>query len=49
MSLRLEQIENQFGESRAGNRKWMKNQRNRKIRRVKTETIPNIKYCGWEY
>ena len=30
-------------------RKWYKNQRDRKIRRVDCEEIPNIKYAGWEY
>jgi len=37
-----------FGKSYS--RKWMKNQRNRKIRRVKENEIPNTKqYSGWEY
>ena len=49
MSLCLEKIENIGKHPKAGNHKWRKNQRNRKIRRVNKEEIPNIKYCGWEY
>ena len=49
MSLRLEQIENHLGKVKAGTRKWMKNQKARKVRRVKQTEVPNIKYSGWEY
>lgn len=49
MSLTLEQIENHMGKARAGTRKRMKNQRNRKIRRSNPLEKPNIKYHGWEY
>ena len=31
-----------------GYRKWLKNQRNRKIRRVPKNEIPNIKYKFWD-
>lgn len=47
MALKLEQIEHRDGRSHS--RKKYKNQRNRKIRRVKKDEIPNIKYFGWEY
>lgn len=52
MSLSMEQIEHL--ERRLGgksySRKWMKNQRNRKIRRYKKDEIPfTNKYKGWEY
>jgi hypothetical protein len=54
MSLRLWQIEHEFTQTfgingKAGFRKWLKNQRNRKIRQIKQTEIPNIKYGGWEY
>ena len=51
MSLYLEQIEHlerRFG-GKSKSRKWHKNQRNRKIRRVKQEEVPHIKYKYWEY
>ncbi len=48
MSLRLEQIEH-FGPANAGTRKRMKRERNKKIRLVPQDQIPNIKYNGWEY
>ena len=51
MSLYLEQIEHlerALGR-KSKSRKWHKNQRNRKIRRVKQEEVPHIKYNGWEY
>jgi hypothetical protein len=34
---------------KAGFRKWLKHERNRKIRRVRQTEIPHIKYAGWEY
>lgn len=51
MSLCLEQIEHleRFLGRKSKSRKWLKNQRNRKIRRVEKTTIPNIKYKFWEY
>jgi hypothetical protein len=49
MSLRLEQIEHAFKGESSGARKWMKNQRNRKIRRSNKLEKPNIKYNGWEF
>jgi hypothetical protein len=51
MATTLEQIENHMGPAKAGTRKWMKNQRNRKIRREskKLDKPVNIKYRGWEY
>lgn len=49
MGTKIEQIENYFAKAKAGIRKWMKNQRNRKIRRVPKDETPNIKYNGWEY
>jgi hypothetical protein len=36
-------------QAKAGTGKWRKNQRNRKIRRIPQDQIPNIKYNGWEY
>ena len=51
MSLYLEQIEHlerALGR-KSKSRKWHKNQRNRKIRRVKKDEVPYIKYNGWEY
>jgi hypothetical protein len=54
MSLRYPQIEHHFSQKfglkpKAGFRKWLKNQRNRKIRRTAHTETPNIKYGGWEY
>jgi len=51
MSLCLEQIEHleRWLGRKPHSRKWMKNQRNRKIRRVPKDQVPNIKYHGWEY
>lgn len=49
MSLCLEKIERQFDGKKHRSRKWLKNQRNRKIRRTKKTEIPNIKHVGWEY
>lgn len=49
MSLYLEKIERHLDGKRSHSRKWAKNQRNRKIRRVKETEIPNIKHKGWEY
>jgi len=51
MSLCIEQIDGpKPGSSKdSKRRKWLKNQRNRKIRRVKQDEVPNIKYAGWEY
>ena len=49
MALKNEKIERHLDGKRHHSRKWEKNQRNRKIRRVKKTEIPNIKYNGWEY
>ena len=51
MSLNLEKIEHleRWLGRKSHSRKWMKNQRNRKIRRVPKNQIPNIKNKGWEY
>lgn len=54
MSLRYPQIEYYFSQKfglkhKAGFRKWLKNQRNRKIRHVAQTEKPDIKYGGWEY
>jgi hypothetical protein len=54
MSLRNQQIEHWFTKEfkikpKAGFRKWLKKQRNRKIRQTSNTKIPNIKYDGWEY
>jgi hypothetical protein len=54
MGLRNYQIETNFTQKnglkpKTGFRKWLRNQRNRKIRRVKETEKPNIKYSGWEY
>jgi hypothetical protein len=51
MSLSLEKIEHleRWLGKKSHSRKWLKNQRNRKIRRVNQTEIPNIKYKGWEY
>ena len=48
MSLKIEQIEH-LGGRKSHSRKEYKRQRNRKIRRVKQEEVPHIKYNGWEY
>ena len=47
MSLKIEQICRK-GQSKPKSRKWMKNQRNRKIRRTAKDEIPAIKYRGWD-
>jgi len=51
MSLLIEQIEHfeRYLGRKSHSRKWMKNQRNRKIRRFNKSEVPNIKYKGWEY
>ena len=51
MSLCIEQIDggNAKSSKESKRRGWYKNQRNRKIRRVKQDEVPNIKYAGWEY
>ena len=51
MALSQEQIErlDLYLGSKSHSRKWMKNQMNRKIRRVKQTEIPNIPYKGTEY
>lgn len=51
MSLSLEKIEHfeRFLGRKSHSRKWLKNQRNRKIRRVKNTDKPNIKNKGHEY
>lgn len=49
MSFKNEQIEHLHGR-KSHSRKWMKHQRNRKIRRVnKSEILDTKKYNGWEY
>jgi len=52
MGLLMEQIEHlerQLG-GKSHSRRWMKNQRNRKIRRTKKTEVPETKkYNGWEY
>lgn len=46
---KIEHLEHYLGR-KSHSRKWMKNQRNRKIRRVKKTEVPNTKeYKGWEY
>ncbi len=50
MSLRLIKIENHLGKAKAGARKWLKNQRNRKFRRTKlSKPISQNKYTDYEY
>lgn len=50
MSLRLIKIENHLGKAKAGQRKWLKNQRNRKFRRTSIEKeILQNKYTDYEY
>ena len=49
MSLHLYQISRyRCFKVKRGYRKWLKNQRNRKIRRVPKNEIPNIKYKFWD-
>lgn len=49
MALTVEQIEH-FQGRKSHSRKWMKHQRNRKIRRTKKTEIPDTKkYYGTEY
>jgi hypothetical protein len=54
MAFQSYQIDHKLGQKfmpakpKAGFRKWLKNQRNRKIRRVSEHETPNIKYAGWE-
>lgn len=48
------QIDHKFAQQyglkpKAGYRKWLRTQRNRKIRRVAQDEKPNIGYAGWEY
>jgi hypothetical protein len=46
---KIEHLEHYWG-GKSYSRKWMKNQRNRRIRRTKKTEIPNTKeYKGWEY
>lgn len=52
MSLSLEQIEHLerwLGAKKSKSRKWLKNQRNRKIRRADKTEVPHVKYKGWEW
>lgn len=54
MSLRNCQIEHWFNQKypvkpKAGFRKWLKKQRNRKIRQTPKTEIPTVMYNGWEY
>jgi len=54
MGLKNYQIEHKFSQKhslkpKAGFRKWLRNQRNRKIRKIDKTDVPNIKYGGWEY
>ena len=47
--IKIEHIEHYLG-GKSHSRKWYKNQRNRKIRRVKKTMIPNTKeYKDYEY
>jgi hypothetical protein len=48
MSLKVTKIEH-LGGRRSKSRKWLKNQRNRKIRYSDKTEKPNIGYDGWEY
>jgi len=47
---KIEHLERMFG-GKSHSRKWMKNQRNRKIRRVNKLEKPKVSkmYHGWEY
>lgn len=47
MSLSLAQIERTYGGVRKHGNKWLKNQRNRKIRRANKLEKPNLKYRGY--
>ncbi len=48
-TIQIEHLERYLGR-KSKSRKWMKNQRNRKIRRVKKTELPDTKkYCGTEY
>ena len=54
MGLQYYQIDKSFSKKnkikvKAGFRKWLRNQRNRKIRHISETEKPNIKYGGWEY
>ena len=54
MGLRLIKIEHFLGDkymkANAGARKWLKDQRNRKIRRAKIEEVPPVKeYRNYEF
>ncbi|WP_345214171.1 hypothetical protein [Mucilaginibacter gynuensis] len=52
MALRIIQIENLHNISakpKAGDRKWLKKQRNRYIRRTSVLEEPFTKFKGWEY
>ena len=52
MSLRLTQIEKPAfikKKPKAGSRKWLRNQRDRYIRRTAIADEPFTKYKGWEY
>lgn len=52
MSLCLEKIEHmerKYPGAKSHSRRWLKNQRNRKIRRVPKTQVPHIKNKGWEY
>jgi len=44
----IEHLEHYLG-GKSHSRRWMKNQMNRKIRRVKKTEIPKVGYKGWEY
>ena len=54
MGCNISQIEHKFSQKnglkpKAGFRKWLKSQRNRKMRRVEQSEKPSVKYDGWEY
>jgi hypothetical protein len=54
MSYSNEQIDKKFTKTfnikpKAVFRKWLKKERNRKIRRFKKIEVLHIKYLGWEY
>jgi len=46
---KIEHIDGCFCHPKAGVRKWLKNQRNRWIRKWNKYEVPPVKYrCGWE-
>lgn len=54
MAYQIIQIDKKFSKTfnikpKAGYRKMLKQERNRKIWRFKKTEVPHIKYLGWEY